>query len=385
MNTIILLAGIWRATLGLPGADLPFQFEVQHINQQYTIQIINGEERITVDEITFSGDSVFIRMPVFDSEIRALMMGKGLSGEFINYARKTNQRIPFRAEHGIPYRFKRKAEFSTVPVIGRWETVFSPGTPDSSRAIGVFETKVNGTVSGTFLTPSGDYRYLEGCMSGDSLYLSSFDGAFAFLFMAHVSAGNMNGVFMSGNHRKEPFVAKRNEGYRLPDPYSITWLRSGYDRIDFSLPDLEGETVTMKDKRFRNKVVILQIMGSWCPNCLDESAFMTTVYDKYKGKGLEIAGLSFEKTSDFSKAVSNVNRLKKKYHITYPLLIANKDSVVQTLPMLGKISGYPTTIYIDRKGKVRKIYTGFSGPATGNEYEKYKEDFFMLLEKLLEE
>lgn len=195
----------------------------------------------------------------------------------------------------------------------------------------------------------------------------------------------MNGVFLSGSHRKEPFTARRNEGYKLPDPYSITWLKAGYDKISFSLPDLDGKMVTMDDKRFKNKVVILQIMGSWCPNCLDEAAFFAPVYEQYKGKGLEMAGLSFEKTADFSRALSNVSRLKKKYQITYPLLIANKDSISQQLPMLNKISGYPTTVFIDRKGKVRKIHTGFSGPATGHEYEKYKEDFFRLLEKLLAE
>ncbi len=385
MNTIFLLAGLWRATLGLPGAELPFQFEVLHNNQQVTIQLINGDERITVDEITFAGDSVFIRMPVFDSEIRALMTGKDLSGDFINYARKTEQWIPFRARHGISYRFKKQAGGSQSPVIGRWETDFSPGTADSSKAIGIFETRENGSVTGTFLTPSGDYRYLEGCLSGDSLFLSCFDGAHAFLFLASVSGGSMSGVFLSGNHSKENFTARRNEGYKLPDPYSITWLKAGYDKIKFSLPDLEGNMVTMDDKRFKNKVVILQIMGSWCPNCLDECAFFTQVYEKYKGKGLEIAGLSFEKTTVFSNAVARITRLRDKYHITYPLLAGNKDSVLQSLPMLNKISGYPTTIYIDRKGKVRKIHTGFSGPATGNEYEKYKEDFYLLVEKLLGE
>jgi len=109
------------------------------------------------------------------------------------------------------------------------------------------------------------------------------------------------------------------------------------------------------------------------------------VYEKYKSKGLEIVGIAFEKTADFSKAVSLVNRLKEKYHISYPLVIPNRDSAAQTLPMLNKINGYPTTIYIDKKGLVRKIYTGFSGPATGDEYLKYKEDFFRLIDMLLSE
>jgi len=385
MKTLLLITGIWKAVLGLPGGDLPFNFEVNRSDSLYTITILNGSEKILVDEISFTGDSMIARLPVFDSEIRVLVNGKSMTGDFINYSRKTNQRISFHAYQGIPYRFNTYPQVSIANVQGRWETDFSPGTADSSKAIGVFEQKENGIVYGTFLTPSGDYRYLEGCATSDSLFLSCFDGAHAFLFKAAINGDRMTGIYLSGNHWKENFVAKRNDKFKLPDPYSITYLKKGFDKMAFTLPDLEGRAVSLTDKMFQDKVVIIQVMGSWCPNCMDESAFFSGVYEKYKDRGLRIVGLSFEKTPDFAHAASNIKRLRDRYHITYPLLIGNRDSVAQTLPMLNKIAGYPTTIYVDKKGKVRKIYTGFSGPATGNEYEKYKEDFYRLLEKLLTE
>lgn len=383
MNTLLLITGMWRAVLSLPDGELPFNFELKENNHQVVMTIINGEEKIVVDEISQSADSLFIRLPLFDAEIRVKILEKTMSGDFINYSRKTNQRISFRAEQGISYRFKEQTQEVLPNRSGRWETNFSPGIADSSKAIGVFYQKENGVVTGTFLTPSGDYRFLEGCVTRDSLFLSCFDGSHAFLFMARVSENEMNGVFLSGNHSKENFTAIKNEKYTLPDPYTLTFLKKGYDRLDFSLPDLDSNLVSLKDDRFKNKVVLVQIMGSWCPNCMDESAFFSKVYNQYHAKGLEIVGIAFEKTVDFSKSVSNVQRLRDKYRITYPLLIAKRDSVAQTLPMIGKIMGYPTTIYIDKKGMVRKIYTGFSGPATGNEYMKYKEDFGRLVEKLL--
>lgn len=383
MNTLLLITGMWRAVLSLPDGELPFNFELKENNHQVVMTIINGEEKIVVDEISQSADSLFIRLPLFDAEIRVKILEKTMSGDFINYSRKTNQRISFRAEQGISYRFKEQTQEVLPNRSGRWETNFSPGIADSSKAIGVFYQKENGVVTGTFLTPSGDYRFLEGCVTRDSLFLSCFDGSHAFLFMARVSENEMNGVFLSGNHSKENFTAIKNEKYTLPDPYTLTFLKKGYDRLDFSLPDLDSNLVSLKDDRFKNKVVLVQIMGSWCPNCMDESAFFSKVYNQYHAKGLEIVGIAFEKTVDFSKSVSNVKRLKDKYHITYPLVIAKRDSVAQTLPMITKIMGYPTTIYIDKKGMVRKIYTGFSGPATGNEYMKYKEDFGRLVEKLL--
>jgi len=385
MKSLLIITGIWRAVLMLPDGELPFTFGLTDSSGHYTMIIRNGDERIEVDEITVQGDSIFARLPVFDSEIRMAVNGNMMTGNFINHSRKEKNVIPVKAVHGEEYRFVKDTEVPSSKVQGRWETDFSPGTADSSKAIGVFEEKANGIVHGTFLTASGDYRYLEGNISGDSLFLSTFNGAFVYLFKAKITGDSIKGMYYSGMHWKEPFVAKRNENFRLPDPYSLTTLKKGIDRISFSLPDLNGKPVSPDDENFKNKVVILQLMGSWCSNCLDESAFLAPVYDKYKERGLEIIGISFEKTTDFSKAVSLVSRLKAKYHISYPLVIASRDSAAATLPMLTKIMGYPTTIYIDKKGKVRKIYTGFSGPATGVEYEKYKEDFFRLIETLLNE
>jgi len=53
--------------------------------------------------------------------------------------------------------------------------------------------------------------------------------------------------------------------------------------------------------------------------------------------------------------------------------------------MLNKVVSYPTTIFIDKKGKVRKIHTGFNGPATGDKYIAFKEDFESFVEMLLGE
>ena len=129
-------------------------------------------------------------------------------------------------------------------------------------------------------------------------------------------------------------------------------------------------------------------MGTWCPNCVDETKFLSPFYDKYKPKGLEIIGLAFERTDDFDKAVSNVNRLKAKFQANYEFLITMKTGSQQAseaLPMLNKVMAFPTTIYIDKKGDVRKIYTGFYGPATGENYTKYIKETTAFVEKLLAE
>ena len=139
---------------------------------------------------------------------------------------------------------------------------------------------------------------------------------------------------------------------------------------------------------FRSKVVVIQIMGTWCPNCMDETDFLAPFYQKNRAKGLEIIGLDYERIATFQTAKKNLHRLRERYGIDYTLLFAgstDKAKREKTLPMLSSILSFPTTIIIDKKGRVRNIHTGFSGPATGIYFEHWKSQFGGMVEKLLAE
>lgn len=385
LKSIALVTGIWRATLSLPDAELPFNFKVNDNAKGYTIEIINADEKILVDEISFQGDSVFIKLPVFDSEIRAKVTDKQMTGNWINYSRKTNQFIPFNANANAGERFIADIKDSNVKLNNRYEVWFSPHTKDSSFAIALIN-QTGKKVYGTFLTTTGDYRYLEGIVNGDSLFMSCFDGAHAYLFKAKVEGEIISGVYYSGNHWKEEWNATKNDTIELPDADNITKLKPGQNTISFNFKNLDGSDFIFPNDEYKGKVTVLQIMGSWCPNCMDETAFLSPFYDRYKAKGFEVIGLSFEKTDDFSKAVSLINRTKSRYKINYRVLAAgNRERASENMSMLEKIRGYPTTIFIDKDGMVRKIHTGFNGPATGKYYEKFKDDFTVFIEKLLAE
>ena len=157
-------------------------------------------------------------------------------------------------------------------------------------------------------------------------------------------------------------------------------------KLQFRFPDVDSNLISLSDDRFKNKVVLLQIMGSWCPNCLDETSFFVDYYNSHHQEGLEIIGLAFEKTTDFKKASSNIKRLQQHYQIPYPLLIAGttgKDAVINALPGITNFISYPTTIFINRKGETVKVHAGFSGPATGKDYEIYKKEFTETVQQLL--
>ncbi|MBQ0735465.1 peroxiredoxin family protein [Aquimarina celericrescens] len=379
-------SGPWRGTLEVrDNKKLPFLFEVM---DDQTLTIFNAEETIDVDEIEIRGDSIWIKFPVFEGYIAAKFTDSTtISGSFIKES--LNRIVPFEAKYGQQDRF----EVSSKPlqdVTGIWETVFSnDNEEDRYIAKGVFKQNGN-IVTGTFRTTTGDYRYLEGVLNNNKLKLSTFDGAHAFLFTAQVTDSIINGYFYSGNHWKEPFTAKRNDNYELPSEDSLTFLKEGYDTLEFSFPDASGNQVSLADDQFKNKVVLVQIMGTWCPNCMDETKYYVDFYNRNKEKDIEFIALAFEYAKTPEKAFKSIKRLQQKLKVEYPVLLAqygtsDKKKAQEKLPMLNHVLSYPTTIFIDKKGKVRKIHTGFSGPATGQKYAQFKTEFESFVNQLLNE
>ena len=388
-----LKQGTWRGVLTLVDSidlTLPFNFDLTQNADSTKIIIHNAEERIVVTEISFSKDSVFIRMPVFDSEFRCKISGDTLfTGNWINHSRKDKNVIPFTATYGQTFRFDCPRFEKNYPYGGKWKCLFSPQQPDSAWAIGVFKETAHGA-TGTFLTETGDYRYLEGCLFGKFMQLSCFDGSHAFVFHAEIMEDStIWGDFYSGIHHKETWIAWKDSTFKLRNADSLTFLNPAQRgaKVEFAFPNIENKKVSLSDEKYKNKVVILQIMGSWCPNCMDETMFLSDLHKKYSSQGVEVIALAFEKAEAFEKAASNVSRMKNKYNADYDFLITGfspKDAD-KALPMLNHVMSFPTTVFIDKKGNVRKIHTGYSGPATEKEYEKFKTEITSFVESLLKE
>ena len=383
--------GSWRLELDLNDRALPFVFDLLRVDGgRLAIDIHNGDEVIRVDDIELVGDSINIRMPLFDSEFRGLIDGpNGIHGLWYNYLKGPDYRIPFQARYGNDKRFNVSLPSrSDARFDGVWEVHFSPGSADHYPAIGMFRSTREGLATGTFITETGDYRFLEGTVTGDSLFLSCFDGSHAFLFEARMDGDSVLGRFWSGNHWQEPWVARRNPEFRLRDPDSLTYLREGYDMIDFRFPDLEGAPVSPSDPQYKGRPLVIQIMGSWCPNCVDETRLLNELYEKYHGAGLEVISIAFEKYEDPAKAIVALKRFREVLDVRYPILYAGRSSKAvasEKLPFLNHVMSYPTCIIVDHHGRVRRIRTGMYGPGTGAHYLTYKRSFESFLEALLAE
>lgn len=383
-----LALGDWLGKMEVSDSQiLPFNFTLSRLEDgNYLMKIYNAEEEITVDEISIDGDSIHIRMPIFDGLLTGTFTENRMEGNFVEESKERS--VPFTAVHGDKDRFPVN-EDATVNISGIWETYFKVNTEGEYPAKGIFMQNGN-DVKGTFRTKTGDYRYLEGVVTGDSLKLSAFDGSHVFLFMAQVTDSTLDGTFYSGRHSVEEFLAARNEAFELPDADSLTYLRDGYDRFDFSFPDTSGKMVSLSDPQFRGKTVLVQIMGTWCPNCLDETRFYVDFLEKNPDLEVELVALAFEYAKTEEKAFEAINRLKDRTGADYPILLAqygtsNKQKANEKLPMLNHILSYPTTIYIDKNGEVKKIHTGFNGPATGEKYEQFKKQFAETIQELTQE
>jgi len=387
-----LQTGIWRGVLKTStGAELPFNFDLENTGGHQQLTIHNGAERFKVTDIKIKVDSVFIHMPLFDSEFKLKFAGKGLKGQWIKHYGVKDVAMDFTAVPGVSWRFFKDPGKSAFNVTGRWATVFDAGAPNQEKLVGEFK-QTGSKLTGTFLSISGDYRYLEGTVTGNQLYLSCFDGGHAFLFTANIKNAKTisDGKYYSGLSDLDKWTAVRDANAKLPDAYSLTVLKPGYKKIAFAFRDINGRKVSLSDRRFKNKVVIVQILGSWCPNCMDETNFMVnTYYPKYHKRGVEVIGLAYERTTNFAKSQRTLRVLKTHFNIPYTLLITGytpaKGDPEKSLPMLADFKGFPTTIIIDKKGDVRRIHTGFSGPGTGVYYTQFIDEFERLTDDLLAE
>ncbi len=233
------------------------------------------------------------------------------------------------------------------------------------------------------------------------MQLSTFDGNHAFLFdtQLHNDTGAGRGVsdtidsitghFYSGKSGHETFTAVLDPNAKLPDANALTALKPGQKRLDFKFPSIfEGGAISPTDPKYRGKVVVVQILGSWCPNCMDETNFLAPWYEKNKNRGVEIIGLGYERSPDQKKAAERLLKMRERFNIKYDLAVAgvaNKDSAAKSLPQLAQVLAFPTTIFLDKKGEVRKIHTGFSGPGTGKYYQEEIAEFNATIDQLLKE
>lgn len=356
-----------------------------------SITIINSSEKINVSGVA-ENDTLHLDIPVFDSELILFNQTGGIKGAWFNYA-KEDYSIPVTVEeiNKSDIRFNHSTSTNTKSFQGKWEVNFLDGNNEDSKpykAIGVFE-QYDYLATGTFITETGDYRFLQGNVYGDTLSLSCFDGAHAFLFEAYYDNDSViSGTFYSGKHYSDTWNASINDSFELTNPYEITLSSNKDAELEFTFPSVREGEIQFPSDKYQNKVTMIQIFGSWCPNCMDEVNYYSELYDRFNEEGLEIIAVGFETPKTLDKKKQSVRKLINHFDAKYDFAIggkASKDTALARFPILNKVVSFPTTIFVDRQGNIAKVHTGFYGPGTGIYYQNYTREVETLISNLLKE
>ena len=373
--------GPWRAALDLAGGELRFSLIIEGTDQRLRAQLCNGSRCAPISTLRQEGDSLVFELGDYAADITAIQRGDSLIGRYHNVGRKGPRTIPFRAYRGV-----WEAQPGTAALLGRWDAWFESGFAQSPRVL-EFTNGPRG-LEGTVISNSGDYGLFWGEMQGDSFAIGHFDGSFVYLLAGKVADDTLRGTFHAGLRTETPFVAVRTTGKaHLTPPTAVTRADTS-ERFRFSFPDLQGHPVGSDDARFRGKVVLLDIFGTWCPTCHDAAPGLVRLYREYHRRGLEIVGVAFEVTGDSATDAPLVRHYREKFRIPFPLLlggVSDAEAVSAALPQLDGFTAFPTTIFLGRDGRVRRIHAGFYGPATGAQYAALEGEFRREVEALLKE
>ncbi|HSE28885.1 MAG TPA: TlpA disulfide reductase family protein, partial [Gemmatimonadales bacterium] len=330
-------------------------------------------------EVRLDGDSVRIEIPDYDARIVAAMRGDSLIGDYRNVGNRGPRTIPFRAARG-----RWPAEPPPARLAGSWDAHFeASGGRRSPRVIRLWAAEAG--TEGTIIGNSGDSGLFWGAVRGDSLLLARFDGSYVYLLTARLDGDTLRGTWHAGLRSQTPFTAVRTTGRpHLTAPTEVT--RADTAPFQFAFPDLDGRIVTRDDPRFRGKVLLVDVFGTWCPTCHDAAPVLVRLHRDYRARGLEIVGLAYEVTGDSVVDNRQLRRYREKFGIEFTLLLAglnDTELTAATLPQLANFTAYPTTLFLDRRGRVRRVHAGFYGPATGAQHDRLVEDFRAEIERLL--
>jgi thiol-disulfide isomerase/thioredoxin len=380
-KVMILDSGTYRLIIQGEKANVPALIEVE---DQQNFYLLRGNEKIKLDRLNRKhqkNDVIVLSMHIYNSElVLEAVENDVIKGYWLRKDKTPTQKIPLTMHYQKKTIFDDELKTPIYTLQGKWRWVFDPGTEKETKDLGLF-TQNGNSIQGSIATPTGDYGLIQGIHSDKSIKMATFDGGFAFIVEANFQDENTISGNLLSLTSVRPFIAYRDESHGLPDATVATKALNSKS-VKISLPSVYGSIVTLDDVKYKNKPVILQIYGSWCPNCLDEVKFLSEWYNQHRHEGLEVLAIAFERARSPEMAKNNIFKSIDKYKIPYDFVVAGVDNTVKpedVLPIKNFIS-FPTTIFLDRTHKIVKIHAGFSGPATGEEYDKFKKFFYETVE-----
>ena len=381
--------GLWKGTLDLPGQkQLPFLVYLDLKQPAPSGYFLNGTEQTPIPQIEYHGDSLTFVFSEYGAAMRGIWKSGRLAGEFLRF-RKDTATNRFEAVPVIAPEQSPKTNAGTqVPLVGKFRAYFrqKEGIDSSSQA--TFWARGD-SIYGTIVESSGDIGLMAGKQTGDSVLLARFTGWQGQMMELKREQNSWSGILYYRIPPPAPFTLQpRATLIRELPPEKRPSLKEPRKPFRFSGTTVMGDSLSNLSPQFKGKVLILDIMGTWCHNCMDSAPLLEKLYSEFGSQGLEIVGLSFELSDDTVAARRNLLLYEERYGITFPVLFCGSTAPANTgariKSQLNNFPGYPTTIFVDRKGVVQKIHGGFNGPGTGEEYQAQINQYYDIVRNLLQ-
>jgi thiol-disulfide isomerase/thioredoxin len=381
------LPGIWHGTVYLQNQDeVPLKMEFKVEGDQVIGTFINGDERVTSTSGTFDGLNLKLKFDYFDAVMEGGVARREIIGTITRTWKSQKLTRNFKIWRGggtmiVPAATEGK------DLSGEWDMKVGEG--EKQRQWRLLLTQKEGALTGTIMTPSGDWGTMTGEFAYGKMQITRFDVINARLLRAQLNAnGQLEGMVDLGQGEAPRKVLAERVSATAPVATQNTKVQNPLEPFKFAGLDLDGKTVSSTDARFKNKAIIIEITGTWCPNCYDEAPLLKDLYARYQAQGLEVIGLSFEYTGDTKRDLEQIKIFREKHNIPYLSLLGGStenNDIAQKLPQLVNFGAYPTTIFIGRDGLVKKIHAGFDGPATGERHTRLKAEFEATVKELLQD
>ena len=277
--------GVWDASIVVNGIDVPFKFEVSGAAPNLTGAFFDGDLKRTSSAGQYSNNgALMLPFPEYGSRVDVVYKDDRLDGKYDRGTR--GPAYPFTAVRAEP---PAPSSDAVPSIAGEWRIPLDTLSSKGESAWRMVVRQNGADVSAAIMKVDGDTGTLTGSYKRGTFTISHFSGARPTVFEVTPAA---DGSLKLLEDRKTPRVAFRETDARAktaPEPTDPTRHIGVVDpsaAFVFSFPDLDGKIVSNTDARFRGKVVIVSLTGTWCPNCHDEAPFLVQLYKDYQARGV---------------------------------------------------------------------------------------------------
>jgi thiol-disulfide isomerase/thioredoxin len=407
--------GRWSASLSRDGAVIPFRLDISGAGPTLKGTLYDGFKPYEgTTSASFQDGKLVLNIEHYLTTISASLKEGRLVGTVVSQSRAQATEYAFEA---IRYAPPASTSRNVPSIAGSWEVPLDTPSSKGERAFRFIVKQHGAEVAASILRVDGDTGAYSGSYQDGKWVLSHFDGSRPGVIVVSQNTDGSLNIVQRVERPERPAAASggkeavkaysdnatadgryaatliayrtevaRAKGLPQPEDYEThTTVRDPNERFTFNFRDVDGNWVSNQDPRFKGKVVLAIVTGTWCPNCHDEAQYLVQLDKKYRARGLAIVALDFEEPEQQGN-LARERAFVKQYGVKYTYLIAGAPAEMwEKIPQAVNLNTWPATIFVGRDGLVKGIHSGFASPASGEFHQQLQKEFTARIERLLAE